>query len=331
MARWQTVRFDFHAMGGPCSLQLDGQDERGLGRVARLAIAEVRRIEIKYSRYQATSVLSRINACAGAAPVPVDDETRDLLMFADSLWQLSDGLFDITSGVLRRAWDFRQARLPAPQQVAALLPLVGWSAVERQGNHVHLPRAGMELDFGGFGKEYAADRAAAVLLQHGVQHALVNLGGDLHAVGPRGLPECAGAPWAVQIRHPRPPQDDPEHPLATLHLSRGGLATSGDYERFFIYDGQRYCHVLDPRTGWPVRQVQSVSTLASHTCAAGALCTVAMLKGTQALDWLNQQGARYLLVDQHGTVHHEANPAPIPTSASRLPNPPSSPPKGVLS
>jgi thiamine biosynthesis lipoprotein len=305
MARWRTLQFDFTAMASPCSVQLDGVDERAMRMAAHAAIAEVQRIEHKYSRYRADSVVCRINANAGQAPILVDSETFSLLQFADKLWSQSDGLFDITSGVLRRAWDFKTAQLPTQGALDALLPLVGWNHVALHadstpalGGGVRLRQPGMELDFGGFGKEYAADRAAAVLMGHGLRHALVNLGGDLHALDSRGLPDLAGQPWHIAITHPRP--KDGTTVLARQALAAGGLATSGDYERFFIRDGQRYCHVLNPTTGWPVTDWQSVSILAPTTTAAGALSTIAMLKGKQAPEWLDAQGAHYLMADHNG-------------------------------
>lgn len=289
-------------MASPCSLQMDGRDEQGMRKAAAAAIAEVQRIEKKYSRYTEDSIVSRINRAAGQDAVEVDAETAGLLGFADNLWTLSGGLFDISSGVLRRAWDFKAGKLPAVDALQQLLAKVGWQHVQRQGQQVRLAMPGMELDFGGFGKEYAADRAAAVLLQHGIQHALVNLGGDLHALGERGLPELQGAPWSVHIQQPRPQTSGNDTTLAVLPLARGGLATSGDYERFFMVEGMRYCHVLDPRTGWPVAQWQSVTVLAANTTTAGALTTIAMLKGGDAVAWLQAQGVRYLAVQHDGQV-----------------------------
>ncbi len=302
MSRWRSLRFDFQAMASPCSIQMDGRDEHAMRQAATDAIAEVRRIEEKYSRYREASVISRINRAAGAALIEVDAETAGLLIFAGQLWKLSDGLFDITSGVLRRAWDFRKSRLPEADALNALMPLVGWAHVEREGSKVRLTKPGMELDFGGFGKEYAVDCAAAVLKRHGIEHALVNLGGDLYALGSRGLPEYEGEPWLVEIQHPRPDPARPEAPLAMLPLARGGLATSGDYERFFIHEGQRYCHILNPHTGWPVSHWQSVSILASNATTAGSLSTIAMLKGPEAIGWLQTQNVRYLAVRHDGQV-----------------------------
>jgi FAD:protein FMN transferase len=290
LASMNSFGFSFGAMSSLCEVRLDGDDEPGLAAAARAAIDEVRRIEQKYSRYRADSIVSRINAAAGAdEAVPVDAETASLLDFAAELHRWSDGLFDITSGVLRRAWDFRAGRVPEPAQLQPLLPLIGWSQVEWAAGRIRLPRAGMELDFGGFGKEYAADRAAAVLAAAGQRHGFVNLGGDIRVLGPR----ADGQAWRFGIQHPR----QAEGTIASVEMHDGALASSGDYERFFERDGRRYCHILDPRTGWPVSTWASVSVVAPACVAAGALSTIAMLKGEQALAFLATQQASCLAVD----------------------------------
>ena len=296
MAAHDDFGFRFAAMASTCEVRIGALGQRRAALLAAQAIAEVRRIEAKYSRYRVDSVVSRINASAGSArPVAVDGETARLLGFAADLFAASDGLFDITSGTLRKAWDFRSGRLPQPGEIDALLPLVGWSQVQWDGASIALPHAGMELDFGGFGKEYAADRAATLLQQLGVRSGLVNLGGDIRLVGPR--PD--GSAWRLGIQDPR----DDERLLAQLPLATGALATSGDYERFFERDGRRYCHVLDPRTGWPVGHWRSVSVVAPACLAAGALTTVAMLKGSAALDFLAAQQVAYVAVDSEGRLH----------------------------
>jgi len=294
--------FEFEAMACPCVLHLAGEGDARASEqraaAARAAVAEVRRIEAKYSRYRAGSVVSCINAAAGSAePAAVDAETAQLLTYADRLYRLSEGLFDITSGVLRQAWNFRQPALPHPTHLEALLSLVDWSQVEWNGDRVRLPRVGMQLDFGGFGKEYAADRVAALLLDRGITQGYVNLGGDIRVLGPR--PD--GTPWQLGVQHPR----EPLTVLAELRLASGALATSGDYERYFELDGQRYCHVLNPRTGYPVRYWQSVSVAAPLCSAAGALCTIAMLFEERGLDFLAAQGETFLAVDCRGVTHRQ--------------------------
>jgi thiamine biosynthesis lipoprotein len=293
------IGFQFEAMASDCEVRIAGLSRRKAEPLARLAIAEVRRIESKFSRYRAASVVSRINAAAGSGhAVEVDDETARLIDFAACLHDSSGGRFDITSGALRKAWDFRAHRLPRDADIEALLPVVGWPKVRWQGGCIELPLHGMELDFGGFGKEYAADRAATLLQAHGANHGMVNLGGDIRLMGPR--PD--GRSWRLGIQHPR----DPHRLLAELPIGSGALATSGDYERYFELDGARYCHVLDPQTGWPVTAWRSVSVVAPACLAAGALTTVAMLKGIDALAYLDAQGVGYLAVDQQGHLRQSA-------------------------
>jgi thiamine biosynthesis lipoprotein len=281
-------------MASRCELRIGAPDAQAAERLAQQAIAEVRRIETKYSRYRPDSIVSRINAAAGGEAVRCDDETMSLMGYAAALHGASDGLFDITSGVLRRAWDFRQPKVPAARVLQPLLALVGWSKVECGGQEVRLRQAGMEIDFGGFGKEYAADRAAALLADAGVRHGYVNLGGDMRFIGP----DPDGRPWSIGIQDPR----DPDGVIASIPISSGALATSGDYERFFEIDGRRYCHILDPRDGMPVRYWRSVSVLAPMAIAAGSCSTITMLKQRDGVDFLNASEMGYLAVDDQGQM-----------------------------
>lgn len=288
-------RFTFRAMAAENEVQLHADDARAAESAAAAAIAEVKRIESKYSRYLADSIVSRINRAAGAAPLPIDAETRGLLIFAQACHEQSAGLFDATSGVLRRAWRFDGAHVPTEDELAPLLALVGWPRVELGDDAVRLPLAGMELDFGGFGKEYAVDRAALVLRDKGAGSALVNLAGDLAILGAQ--PD--GSPWRVGIRHPR--RDGML--LATLPVSSGGIATSGDYERFMEVEGVRHCHILDPRSGRSVRSFQSVTVHAGSCLVAGSASTIAMLKGEEeGLAWLETLGLAHLCVRANGEV-----------------------------
>ena len=286
-------RFPFRAMAADNEVQVHGDEELAV-RAAGAAIAEVLRIEARYSRYRPESVVSRINAAAGSS-VGIDAETRGLLAYADACFLQSGGLFDATSGVLRRAWRFDEGRVPDDAEIAPLLRLIGWGRVDLGEASVRLPDRGMELDFGGFGKEYAVDRAAAVLRGAGVQSALVNLAGDVMILGPQ--PD--GSAWRVGIRHPR---RDGEL-VATLPVSSGALATSGDYERFTEVNGVRHCHVLDPRTGRSARGFQSVTVHAQSCLVAGSASTIAMLKGRDGgLAWLRDLGLAHFCVLEDGSI-----------------------------
>ena len=288
------LRVTFRAMASENELQLIAADPAAARRAAAAAVADVKRIEAKYSRYLDDSVTTRINRAAGGDPVTIDAETAALLDYAQRCHELSGGLFDITAGVLRRCWDFRARppRLPESEALAAACALIGWSDVERDNARVRLPRAGMEIDFGGIGKEYAADRAATILRDAGVAHALVDLAGDVRAVGA----QADGAPWRVGIRHPR--RDGAV--IAYVELADGAVATSGDYERFFDLDGRRYCHILNPRTGMPVAHWQSVSVVAPLCVVAGSCATIAMLQEGRGEAFLAAQGVRYVAVGPDG-------------------------------
>ncbi|MDK2124855.1 FAD:protein FMN transferase [Parachitinimonas caeni] len=283
----QLYRFSFTAMGGRNELQFFAPTVSAAETWAEIAIAEVRRIEHKYSRYRPDSVLSAINQAAGKQAVSIDSETSTLLDYAAACYLQSQGRFDPTSGVLRHGWDFQQGIPPSPERIAQLRTLVGWQKVVRTPDQIFLPEHGMELDFGGIGKEYACDRAADLCFAAGAQHGLVNLGGDLRILGPQ--PD--GSAWRIGIQHPR----QPNAVLATLLLNDGALASSGDYERYFIHEGRRYCHVLDPLSGFPVEFWQSVSVVAPRCLVAGSLSTLAMLSpcddanrllDTTGLPWL---------------------------------------------
>ncbi len=290
------VRTAFRAMASDNELQVFAADEAHANEAAAAAMADVRRIEAKYSRYRDDSVTSRINAAAGGAEVAIDAETAALLGYADRCFAQSDGLFDVTSGVLRRVWGFGASppRLPDAAALAAAVVLVGWAEVEWSERTVRLPRAGMEIDFGGIGKEYAADRVATILRERGIAHALVNLGGDVRVVGP----QPSGVPWRIGIRHPR----RAGAVVAAVELSDGAVATSGDYERGFVLDGRRYCHVLNPRTGMPVGYFQSVSVVAPLCVVAGSCATIAMLREAHGEAFLQAQGWGYVTVAQDGSV-----------------------------
>jgi thiamine biosynthesis lipoprotein len=273
-------RYPFRAMGSPCELHLYGESRGEIDGVADAAKALVLRIEHKYSRYRDDSVVAAINRSAGdPAGIEVDEETASLLDYAHTAYEQSGGLFDVTSGSLRRVWNFKSGRVPSRAEVTEALGRVGWSRVRWSRPRLVLPVAGMELDFGGFGKEYAVDCATDLCRARGVRHGMVDLGGDLRAIGPH--PD--GRPWIAGIRDPRAP----ERPMASIPLFSAGLATSGDYERCMIVDGVRYTHILDPRSGWPVTGLRSASVVAPQCLVAGTATTIALLKGARG-------GARFL-------------------------------------
>ncbi len=297
-------RFRFRAMGSPCEIQLHGPSPDTNERLATRLRAEIQRLERKYTRFCDDSLTSAINRSAGDLEgIAVDEETAALLDYAETAWRESDGLFDPTAGVLRRCWDFGSERLPEETELAAVLTDVGWHHVRWERPRLVLERPGMELDFGGVVKEYAADRAAEVAVLLGAESGFVDLGGDIRVIGP----QPGNRPWRIGIRDPRAP----ERALAGVSLSEGAVTTSGDYERFMTVDGQRYSHLLDPRTGWPVEGLRSATVVAPQCVVAGSATTIAMLKGRDGAAWLDELGLPSLRVDEHGRLSGSLSPRSI--------------------
>lgn len=293
----------FLALGSQCTIRLDAERETDAEAASQAAIEEIARVEARYSRYRAGSELSRINAAAAAgSSVELDDETAALIDYAVACYRKSDGLFDISAGLLRHVWNFSEPKLPADEAIAALLPRIGLDKVAWRPPHLRFTVPGMELDLGGIGKEYAVDRVAGISIALGIRHGLIDLGGDIRAIGP--MPD--GAPWIVGIRHPR----KPDVTIATVALDSMALATSGDYERFIDIDGARYCHILDPRTGWPAQGLASASVVAPDCLVAGSLATIAMLKGNDGAAWLRGLGLRHLTMDIEGRLGGDLERSP---------------------
>ncbi len=285
--------FNFKSMGTLCELQFFSEHPGRTSRLAKRVIADVQRLEAKYSRYREDSLLSKINRVAKqGGSVAVDEETSYLLNYAETCYQQSDGLFDITSGILRNAWRFHADRLPSQAEIEPLLENVGWHKLQWQAPALKFSQPGMELDFGGIVKEYAVDRAATLCREAEITHGLINLGGDVRFIGPR----AGGEPWILGIAHPRRQGDV----LLNLSVTRGAVASSGDYERCIVIDGVRYAHILNPKTGWPVRHLAAVSVMSDFCVVAGSASTIAMLKEEEGPEWLKELGLPHLWIDVNG-------------------------------
>jgi len=286
-------------MGSPCQLQLYASSVQIAERVKKLAVERIEMLEKKYSRYRENSLLSLINQRAGTGKITaIDAETVSLLQYAEHCYQESEGLFDVTAGVLRKIWDFKTRSLPTKKQCKQLIRLIDWQAVEWDEQGIYLPKAGMELDFGGIVKEYAADTVASLCHQLGITCGLVELGGDIAIIGTSPtIPH-----WPIAIQHPRKMKAT----LGSLTLKKGGLASSGDYQRYIDIQGQRYSHVLNPKTAFPVRGLQAVSVIADHCIVAGSLATIAMLKGKTGVTWLQEMEIKFMCCDHKGKLYSNA-------------------------
>jgi len=275
----------FTAMASPCELLMETGDAERAQTLLEIAANEAWRIQQKFSRYERDNSVWAINNSQGNLLTP-DAETALLLNFADQCYQLSDGLFDITSGSLGRAWKFDgSANIPAQSTIDEALQFVGWDKVIWQKGELQLP-AGMQIDFGGIGKEYAVDRCLLLLREHAKVPLLVNFGGDLAVTGAR----LNGSPWTVGIERP----DADLQADYLLEIASGALATSGDSRRFLMANNIRYSHILNPFTGWPIQQAPRSITVAGSSCIqAGMLATFGLLHGKAAETFLEEQGVTY--------------------------------------
>lgn len=275
----------FTAMASPCEILVESQNEKTVCRIVSQAYAEAIRIEKKYSRYNKEGVVYQIHQNKGQK-IEVDAETAQLLDFARQCYEMSEGLFDITSGVLRKAWVFDGSdNIPTESQVLEVLENVGWEKVQWTKPYIVLPE-NMEIDFGGIGKEYAVDRIGMLLKDQFSESLVVNLGGDIFC--PRPL--SGDRSWKIGVEST---ESDGEA-SRQLELKVGALATSGDSRRFLFKDGKRYSHILNPKTGWPIEDAPRSVTVAADTCTeAGILSTLASLQGPDAESFLKSQDVSY--------------------------------------
>lgn len=281
----------FTAMASPCEILVDSEDPQLCQKLSQIAADETYRIMDKFSRYNRLSLCSKINNSNGTA-VAIDAETYQLLEFANQCYQISEGLFDITSGILRKIWTFDGSdKLPTDQAIKEILPQIGWQKVRFDKNSITLP-ANMEIDFGGIGKEYAVDRVAGLLKQAEPNISIVvNFGGDLVVT----TPKPNDGTWTIGIENPTHTlNNSDENAKAAISIKQGALATSGDARRFLLRDGKRYSHILNPKTGWPIVNAPRSVTVAAPQCIqAGILATVASLYGDDAEAFLDAQGVRF--------------------------------------
>ena len=240
---------------------------------------EFDRLDALMSVWKEGSDVVRVNAAAGRQPVPVSAETLEVLRAARQISEWTGGKFDVTFGGLSGLWRFdaqnQDNRLPDPDDVRARLPLIEYRdlVIDEQAGTAFLKRAGMSAHLGGIGKGYAVDRGAAILRSRGIANFLIQSGGDLYAGGQRG-----DRPWRAGIRDPRGPAD---RSVAALDLADETFSTSGDYERFFMYGGRRYHHIIDPDLGEPTRGPRSVTIVAKSATLADGLSTGVFLLGAK--------------------------------------------------
>ncbi len=334
-----TIFADGVLMGTSVSLNVwldPGKDPRDAGDAMQAAFAEIARIESIMSEWQPQSELSRWNAAAGGEPVALSPELFTVLKRSREISEITGGVFDITFYGVGQLWKFdRGAKPPSAEAIAAKLDLVDWRGIElHEDGTGRLTRPGMKVGLGAIAKGYAVDRASAVLRERGFANHVVEGGGDTYVSGTK-----AGKPWMVGIQNPgaKLQREDGLQPgakeavvLGALPSSDRSVVTSGDYERFFEYEGKRYAHILDPRTGHPVeasRSPQSVTLVAANAMDADAYCTAVAVMGPDTgmafVEAHPELGA--IIIDAAGKMTissnlvHEFVPAPTQSAGTNAP------------
>jgi len=285
-------------MGTSVEITVSQTDSQRAEEATAAAFREVQRMDRLMSHYRQGSEVSQITRHAGEKETAVSPETLEVIERALYFSRLSGGAFDITIGPVFRLWNFREGKIPEEKSLQENLKKVDYRKikVDRIKSSVYLEGRGMELDLGAIAKGYAVDRAAAVLRQAGVENFLVSAGGDLTVSGAKGK----GMPWSIGIRHPRLPSEL----LAQLRPVQAAVATSGDYEKFFLKGGERYHHILTPATGLPARECQSVTIMAPSAMDADALATSIFVLGPKEGFALLERlpDVHAIIVDRRGSV-----------------------------
>jgi thiamine biosynthesis lipoprotein len=292
--------FKYHqvAMGTVIEITLIGDDEGAANKAVLQAFQEIKRIETLMSPWLDSSDVIRINRSAGEGWVKVSPETMEVIKKAQEISELSEGSFDMTVGPLTQLW--RMAREkgipPSTKDVKEKLDLVNFRdvSINREGK-VFLKKKGMVVDLGGIAKGYAVDRTFELLRSLGYKNLIVNAGGDLRVGGTKN-----DQPWSIGIQDPRVSQKI----MAKVLVSDTAVATSGDYEKFFIHQDKRYHHIFNPRDGFPTEGCQSVTVVCKHGIAADALATAVFVLGPEKGYSLCQrlEGVECLIVDKEGKI-----------------------------
>jgi len=285
-------------MGTSLEITVSQTDEKKGGEAMEAAFREVERINSLMSHYRPESEISRITSQAGKKEIPVSPETLEVIERALFFSRLSGGAFDITIGPVFRLWNFREGKIPENRSLEENLKRVNYRRiqVDRGRSSVFLEGPRMELDLGAIAKGYAVDRAAEVLKRKGEENFLINAGGDLKAQGQKE----PGVSWIIGVQHPRLSSGF----IVKLKPRNAAIATSGDYEKFFTREGKRYHHILNPATGMPALECQSVTIMAPAAMDADALATAVFVLGPKKGFSLIQQlpDVHAVIVDQRGSV-----------------------------
>lgn len=292
-------------LGSPFEITVVASDSILGNQYTDMAIAEVKRIENLISDWIPTSQISKVNQNAGIVPVQVDKEVYDLVERAIAISKLTSGAFDISYASMDRIWKFdgSMKEMPTPEAIKKSVEKVGYQNIilNPQNTSIFLKNKGMKLGLGGIGQGYIADKIKALLQIKGCKSGLVNVSGDINTWGTQ--PD--GKSWTVGIVNPM----NKNKVFATFPLEDSAVETSGSYEKYVTFNGKRYSHIIDPRTGYPASGIISVSVFAKQTELADALATGIFVLGIDVgLDLINQlNGIGCIIVDDKGNIHVSKN------------------------
>ncbi len=281
----------FEAMASPCEVLIRNLQPEFNHQIAKSVIKETKRIENKYSRYISGNLVDKMNNSDGQS-VKIDPETFKLLEYARNLFEVSDGLFDITSGVLRKIWKFYpNSKPPTKDVIYSLLQNIDFRLINYDEQTFRMPRR-MQIDFGGIGKEYAVDQVAKLIrpiCKKRKSSFLINFGGDLSA----DKFSSQDPAWVVGLES----ANNAHEAGSVISLTSGSVATSGNTKRFLEYQGKRYGHLLNPTTGYPIEGApRSITVFAPSCVLAGSFSSLAMLQGLQAENFLTEQEIKYICI-----------------------------------
>ncbi len=293
-------------MGNRFEFTVVGENESYAQTMTSLAIEEISRIERLLTTFDENSQTNLINRNAGIEPVPVEKEVFDLISRSIKISELTQGAFDISyGGIDKKFWNFDTTMKSLPDKSLAknAVRLINYRNIitDKTNLTVFLKEKGMRIGFGGIGKGYAADMAKKVLMENGVESGIINASGDLTAWGKQ--PD--GKPWTVGIANP----NSSEKMFSSFEISDKAIATSGNYEKFAMIDGKRYSHTIDPKTGFPVSGIKSVTVIAPYAEVADALATPVMVMGTSVgMNLINQvKGISCIIVDDYDKIFTSDN------------------------
>jgi thiamine biosynthesis lipoprotein len=292
-------------MGSRFDITVVANSEKEANHTIDLAINEIKRIEKLISSWDTASQTSLINLNAGIKPVKVDKELFDLIERSIAISKLTNGAFDISYASMDRIWkyDGSMTVMPSEEKISSSIKKVGYQniIIDKEAQTVFLKLKGMKIGFGAIGKGYAADKAKVLLKEKGVKAGIINASGDLNAWGKQGN----GKEWMVAITNPL----NKEKVFSWLPINDAAVVTSGNYEKFVKFNGRRYSHIIDPRTGYPSTEIISVTVFTSNAEFADAISTSIFVMGVETgLNFINQlKGVECIIVDEQNKIHSSKN------------------------